>query len=274
MSSYHLTPELIPYYLDALVRYRIKYLWGYSSALYTLAQEALRLGLNDLKLTVAITNAEPLYSYQRKTIAEAFACPVRETYGMSEIVVAASECEANHLHLWPEAGCLELTQDDQAVPRGEAGELICTGLVNTDMPLIRYRVGDRARLPEIDETCRCGRSLPMIAAIEGRADDVLYTSDGGRVGRLDPVFKEQLPVKEVQLIQEAIDRIRVLYVPAADFTDDATRSISKRLKDRMGNINVVFQEVDEVPRGANGKFRSVICQLSQAERLFEGGVTK
>ena len=33
MSSYHLAPDLIPYYLDAMVRYRVKYLWGYTSVL-------------------------------------------------------------------------------------------------------------------------------------------------------------------------------------------------------------------------------------------------
>ena len=37
-------------------------------------------------MTVAITNAEPVYDYQRATIAQAFNCPVRETYGMAEIV--------------------------------------------------------------------------------------------------------------------------------------------------------------------------------------------
>src|SRR5262249_43089394 len=91
MSSYHLAPHLIPYYLDALRRHRIQYLWGYPSALHALAQEAVRRQRRDLKMTVAIANAEPLFDYQRQTIAEAFQCPVRETYGLAEIVAAASE---------------------------------------------------------------------------------------------------------------------------------------------------------------------------------------
>jgi len=43
MSSYHLAPALLPYYLDALAHYRVAYLEGYTSSLYALAQEALRL---------------------------------------------------------------------------------------------------------------------------------------------------------------------------------------------------------------------------------------
>ncbi|NOU11846.1 MAG: hypothetical protein HOO98_17775 [Nitrospira sp.] len=41
MSSYHLAPDLIGSYLDALSRYRVTYLYGYSSSLYALAQTAL-----------------------------------------------------------------------------------------------------------------------------------------------------------------------------------------------------------------------------------------
>ena len=43
MSSYHLSPNFAPHYLEALAKYSIKYLWGYSSSLHALAYEALRL---------------------------------------------------------------------------------------------------------------------------------------------------------------------------------------------------------------------------------------
>src|SRR6185295_18022612 len=97
-----------------------------------------------LTLTVAITNAEPLFDYQRSVIAKAFRCPVRETYGMAEIVATASECGEGALHLWPEVGCVEVFDGDHPAGNGSSGDLICTGLFNADMPLIRYRVGDRA----------------------------------------------------------------------------------------------------------------------------------
>ena len=72
MSSYHLAPDLIPYYFDALKRYRISYIFGYTSSLYAIANEALRAGRKDLKMTVAITNAEPVFDYQRRTMAKLF----------------------------------------------------------------------------------------------------------------------------------------------------------------------------------------------------------
>jgi phenylacetate-CoA ligase len=266
MSSYHLAPDLIPFYLDALRRYRITYLHGYTSSLYALAQEVLSHRRRDLRMTVVITNAEPVYSYQREAIAEAFQCPVRELYGMSELTAAASECQAGRLHLWPEVASVELFAGDQPAAANAAGDLVCTGLLNADMPLIRYRVGDRGALATEGAPCPCGRALPVLAGVEGRVDDVLYTVDGRRIGRLDPVFKASLPVREAQIIQEALSRVRVRYVPTPEFTSAAARSIVERLQARMGAVAVVLEPLAEVPREPNGKFRAVICRISAEEQ--------
>lgn len=266
MSSYHLAPDLIEHYLAALRHYRITYLWGYTSSLHALAQGVLRLGRRDLTMAVVVANAEPVHRYQAEAIAAAFRCPVRETYGMAEAVVAASECQAGQLHLWPEAGVVEVVEGDQPVPGGETGDLVCTGLLSADMPLIRYRVGDRGRLAQADEACSCGRSLPIMASVMGRKDEVLFTADGRRIGRLDPVFKTNLPVIEAQIIQEALNKVRVKYVPAPDYTDQAGRTITQRLQARLGPVRVILEPVNQVPRGANGKFRAVICNLPPEER--------
>lgn len=261
MSSYHLAPDLVARYLDALVGYRINYLYGYSSALYELAQGALRLGRADLKMSVAFTNAEPLFDYQREAIEKAFRCPVRETYGMAEMVAGASECEKGFMHVWPDVSEIEIADGDASSTGITSGQLIATGFLNPDMPLIRYRTGDQVTLRATGEVCLCGRSLPVLAAVEGRADDMLYTSDGRSIGRLDPVFKSQLPIREAQIIQETLDLIRVRYLPAPGFTSASGRSIVERVQARMGNVKVVLEEVDKIPRGANGKFRAVICNL-------------
>jgi len=267
MSSYHLAPDLIPHYLNAIKRYRIKYVFGYASSLYALAQEVLHLRRNDLESTVAITNAEPLFDYQREKISAAFQCPVRETYGMAEIVAAGSECTGGQLHLWPEVGWVEVFDGLARVDDGTPGDFVCTGLLNEDMPLIRYRLGDRGALPVVvRKLCICGRNLPTLASLEGRSDDVLYTSDGRSIGRLDPVFKAQLPLREAQIIQESLDRIRVRYVPGPGFTSGTGRSIVDQLRAHMGTVEVVLEQVDAVPRDPNGKFRAVINTMHMSSR--------
>lgn len=257
LSSFHLAPDLIPHYLDALARYRIVYLATYPSSAYALAQEALRLGRTDVQLAAVYTNAEPLLPEQRDAIAAAFQCPVRETYGMAESVAGASECTGGRLHQWPEYGHVE---------RHDHGELVATGLVNTDMPLIRYRVGDRVEAPVAHpDPCACGRSLPVMGRIEGRMNDLLFTPDGRPVFWLNPVFYG-LPVRQSQIIQEHLDLLRVRVSPAPGFDLLTEQTIIARLQDRMGDVRVILDRVTEVPRTTSGKLRAIVCNLTPAQR--------
>ena len=265
ISTFHLKAEYIGSILDALRSYKITHIVGYTAALNVLAEQALRTGRRDLNMRVVVTNAEPVYDYQRSRIAEAFACPVRETYGMAEIVAFASECEHGALHLWPEAGWLEILENGQPVSAGTAGDLICTSLFNADMPLIRYDVGDRMRLPAETAPCPCGRSLPVVAAIEGRKNDVLIARDGRKIFWLNPTFYG-LPIREAQILQENRERVKVFYAPTAEFTADSARTIVERLRAEMGGIEVTLNAVDRIPREANGKFRAVVCTVAGAHR--------
>lgn len=256
LSAYHLAPAAIPAYLEALARYQVRYLLGYPSALETLARGVRGRSLPGLE--VAITNAEPVYAHQRSAIAAGLHCAVRETYGMAEGVAAASECEAGGLHLWPEVGWLEVLSPSD---RGGAGELLSTGLLNLDMPLVRYRVGDRVTLRAADLACTCGRLLPLLASVDGRSDDLLYTRDGRPVGRLDPVFKAAESVLEAQVIQESLDRVRVRLVPAPGYTEAQGAALREAIRARLGPVEVLLEEVAMIPRGSNGKFRAVVSLL-------------
>lgn len=270
MSAYHLSPDLLPSYLDALQSHRITYLFGYSSALHALAEAALRTGRKDLRFAVAITNAEPLLEHQRQVIETAFRCPVRETYGLAEIVAGGSECERGRMHLWPEVGVVEAVNGAERVEPGALGDLVSTGLLNADMPLIRYRTGDAIRLS--NDTCRCGRHLPLVQSLEGRTDDLVHMADGRVVGRLDTVFKHGSGIAEAQIIQETLGRFRLKYVPATGVAlPTVEENLRQRLRDYLGPVDVVLERVDEVPRTPQGKFRAVISLVSGQERARIAG---
>jgi phenylacetate-CoA ligase len=264
MSSYHLSPSFYRYYADAIGEYHPTHAMGYPSSLATLAQAVVESGQQDLTLAVAITNAEPVFDFQRTIIREAFKCSVQETYGMAEIVVAGSECAASRLHLWPEVGRVEVMECKEPLQDGASGDLVSTGLLNVDMPLIRYKVGDRGSINAGCDKCPCGRKLPEISRIEGRVNDVLVAPDRRRVFWLNPVFYG-LPVREAQIIQETLDTLKVRYVPAPGFSSRTEHSIIERLYARMGKVKVAMERVDAIPRGPNGKFRAVISNLSKKE---------
>ena len=154
--------------------------------------------------------------------------------------------------------------------RIKTGRLICTGLLNADMPLIRYEVGDRGALaPQNMPACACGRTLPRLHSVEGRLDDVVITPDGRRIGRLDPVLKADLPVREMQIVQESVDGLRVRVVPGAGFTPAHEQSIRRRLRQRVGDMTIEFDYLPQLPRGANGKVRFVISKVQASYEVIE-----
>jgi phenylacetate-CoA ligase len=262
LSVYHLSPAHLPHYVRALERHRVRYLLGYPSALYELARGILNGAGSPPPMRVIFTNSEPLWPHQRAAVEAAFECPVVETYGMAEVVTAASQCPSGGLHLWPEAGHLELLEDGHAVPAGRSGEVIGTGLLNPAMPFIRYRVGDRAILKPTDASCPCGRRLPLLEAIEGRSDDVLRTPDGRTIGRLDPVFKGGLPIVEAQIVQDRLDHMWVRYVPEGARDTSVVEHIRREIEARMPGVQVDFDALTRIPRDARGKFRAVISELN------------
>jgi phenylacetate-CoA ligase len=274
-SSYHLAPGNVEAYVDALRRHRVRYVFGYASSLHSLARLAAERGIALPAMRVAIANAEPIYSYQREEIGAAFQCPVRETYGMAEMVAAASECGEGSLHAWPDVGVAEVLHDEDDSPAapGESGRLVATGLVNREMPLIRYDVGDRVRFaPESRAcACACGRRLPILEQIEGRSDDVVVTPDGRRVGRFDPVFKADFPIREAQIVQEAPDRLVVSVVPASGWLPEHAEDLRRRVAMRVGgSMTVAVESVEGIPRTKAGKFRAVVRRYRDEKEAARG----
>ena len=229
---------------------------GYSASFNALAQEALRRGWRAGDLTAAVTNAERLFECQRRAMREAFRRPVPETYGMAESVAAEGECEHGRLHLWPEVGAAQVAE------RAGLHKFVCTGLLKADMPLVRYRVGDRAGEPEPGCQCPCERGLPVLGPVEGRTNDVLMGRDGRLIFWLNSILYG-LPVREAQVVQEDVRRVRVRYVPADDSGVEPGRVIAARLRKRLGPVEVILEPVDHIPRGPNGKFRAVIGLLDK-----------
>lgn len=266
VSSYHTSPDQLRCSVDAIVRRGCRYLWGYPSTLAALGDAARRDGRR-LSLGVAVANAEPLSPKQREAIERGFGCAARATYGMVELVAGAGECGHGRLHLFPELGRLEVLRDDGRISDYGEGELIATSLLDQDMPLIRYRTGDRVRLEPPGDPCPCGRTLPVLGAVEGRLDDILYSADGRPVGRLDPVFKDDLPILEAQIIQHAFDRVQVLVVPRNRWDRRSAHRLTEALQARLGPVQVDVGAVQSIPRGANGKLRATICRIPAQEKF-------
>src|SRR5579872_259574 len=152
-----------------------------------------------------------------------------------------------------------------SVPAGTPGSVFATGLLNHIQPLIRYQVGDAATWAH--ERCPCGRDqLPVLEAVQGRLEDIVVGPDGREMVRFDHLFRNLPRIIEAQVIQEAINRLRVKVVATDGFGQEEETAIRQRTLQRLGQVEVSVERVAEIPRNNRGKFRSVISLLPEADK--------
>jgi phenylacetate-CoA ligase len=149
-----------------------------SYSLY-MAEEAIASGIDPRKTSIhlGILGAEPWSDEMRKEIEEKWDMMAIDIYGLSEIIGpgVAVECPAkNGLHLFSDHFLPEIINPDtgERLADGERGELVLTTLTKEALPLLRFCIGDITSITH--EPCEaCGRTMPRIAKIFGRTDDML-----------------------------------------------------------------------------------------------------
>ncbi|MBK7949419.1 MAG: phenylacetate--CoA ligase family protein [Deltaproteobacteria bacterium] len=264
-SLYHMTRANLPHYIDAMHALPAVYVQGYPSSLHLLARAMLDAGraLPAGKLRAVFTSSESLLAFHRSAIEEAFAAPIYDRYGTSELAVSMTGCPERRLHVDMEFGIVEVEVEEETED-WVRGSLLVTGFANDATPFIRYRVGDvgtRSKRP-----CPCGRPGEVFLDVDGRIEDYVVTPDGRWIGRLDHIFKAQVDVAEAQILQETEAAIEVRFVPRRSFDARAEKELLKEIRSRLGDeIAIELVRVDEIPREANGKFRAVKSKVGRQQ---------
>jgi phenylacetate-CoA ligase len=234
---------------------------GYTSSIYFLATKFLEAGL-EMELNAISPTAEKLYKFQRNKIAEAFGENIFDLYGCGETNSIAFECEKHEgMHIGSEHVILELLDDyNERVP---SGKVIITNLDNYAMPIIRYENGDLANI--CDKKCSCKRGSPLIKEIHGRIYDIIEGLNGKKVhtGFLDVIFlelglTEKYQIKELRIIQEKIDKLKVELVAEDKFKKEDEQLITRTIHKYLGEMEIEFVRVDNIQETKTGKRMFVI----------------
>jgi phenylacetate-CoA ligase len=267
LNSFHMTESNLGDYVDVIDRYHPEIIVAYVSPLVRLARWMLATGRKpSFRPQGIIGAAEPLHTFQRDLIEQAFGCPVWNTYGCREFMLVASGCERRTgLHVNADHLLLELVRPGSTsahVASGEAGEVVITDLFNYGMPFIRYANGDMAT-PSAT-ACACGRGLPTLTRVEGRVLDAIRTPDGHILpGEFFPHMLKEVPgVQRFQLVQRQLDRLDLAIVRGTGFDDASLAFIRNEISKVLGDSVVVdFHFVEDIPLTASGKLRVTVSEL-------------
>jgi phenylacetate-CoA ligase len=263
LSSYHINERSIESYIRALEQWQPLYIDSYPSAISLLAdyinQNAIK---HTLKLAFVLTSSETLSKQQRESIAAAFNCEVIDHYGCTEVAVSASSSAAGLYRIDSLYSLVEFTP----VANSDNHALVCTGLLNMAMPLLRYAIGDVVNgAAEISATPFYRQTFVEVV---GREDDVIVTSDGRKIGRLDPVFKGLTGISRAQIVQNTLTEIEVLVIPSADVDrDDVSSKLLTGIQQRTSrDMNVIVRFVESIPLSKSGKFKAVVSRVSRVSK--------
>jgi phenylacetate-CoA ligase len=126
------------------------------------------------------------------------------------------------------------------------------------MPLIRYSLGDIAA--PSDESCSCGRELPLMKVIDGKADDFLTLPNGEYISPRRVALLEYVNgIDRFRIIQERKDKILVQieteYTPNNEMILEIKNIFLKGLLNE--DIDVIVEPVKKITRDKSGKIRMI-----------------
>jgi phenylacetate-CoA ligase len=194
-----------------------------------------------LRPKAMISTAITLNQELKQQLEDTYQCPVIDWYSSNETGPLAYQCRESFFHLLPHDVFVELLDADGAqVPDGQRGEITVSGGRNPYLPMLRYRIGDFARL--LREPCACHDPMPRLLDLEGRAPVLLYAASGAIVNTVDVSrILRRHPIVQHQLIQHR-DQKLTLRLHATQQTFQA--QLTDELRELFGPlpINLSFVE--------------------------------
>jgi phenylacetate-CoA ligase len=196
-------------------------------------QTQARLSIHPQRL---ISIAEVLEVQDQRRLQTVFACPVHQIYQCTEGLLAVS-CTAGSLHIQEDLVALQF----EPVANGPEERVtpIVTDLWRTTQPIVRYRLNDILRLAPAP--CSCGSSFRVIAAIEGRSDDLCYfaAQTGGKRHFFPDTIRRMIlladpRITDYQAVQQRCGQLRIHLAvsPDANF-DEIASSVRKSVDETI-----------------------------------------
>lgn len=266
LNTFVMTEEKIEQYIEEIKQKKPEMILAYVQSAEEIAKYLHNHHQKIEGITGVMTSTGALPNNLHDFISESFGrCPVLNRYGSREMGDMACSCDKNEgLHINTLSCFLEIVDDDgNRCRQGEYGQVLTTLLMDYSMPMIRYSIGDVAAFEE--KQCSCGRGLPMLKEVKGRVCDWFKSSDGRKVHGeyFTHLFYTETNIKQFQVIQEALDLIRVkLVINCSEWDKEAfQRQFTENLYKVLGDIPVVFEYVEDIPVTASGKRAYTISKI-------------
>ena len=238
-------------------------LGAYGNYLLTLARAMARGDVPRLQPRLILYGAESLGRDMRHEVEDTFGAPLLSRYNAVEVMKIAFTCEARGgFHVHEDLCHVRLVDRSGAgVPDGSPGQVVLSNLVNRGTVLLNYRLADVASFATAP--CACGRTLRMLAEVDGRVEDIVDLGDGRPLHprAVWAVMKPRAEIQQYQLEQ----RTRRDFVLRLVVEDEASyRRVAPLvvggLEQLLGaGVQVAVERHAALTADATGKLRMVVA---------------
>jgi phenylacetate-CoA ligase len=212
---------------------------------------------------------ELLDNETRAVAAKVFGVEPIGIYGQTEVGYLAWQCERREaFHVNADTHLVEVVRHGRPVNPGELGTIVVTDLRAKTMPFLRYDTTDLAIAGS--GQCSCGRKLPIIASIEGRASHSIRLWDDQILTTRQIVnhMAEVLCLGEYRIYQEAVDRIRIELIPITTGNGDKSNIydrnletvVLRHLRELFGDLKISMEIAGPWQPDRTGKTHTILSK--------------
>lgn len=261
LNTFVLSDDIMITYIHRLNTIKPKFIKAYVHSIYDLSKFINKHNIKVNFTPIIQCTTGPLYPEMRKEIKKAFnQSRVFDFYGSREVSAIATEIEGNEgMYVFYDNVFIEiLDENNEPVKKGEEGEIVVTTLSNFYMPLIRYKIGDRAiKGDDIDFG-----SLKLEAVV-GRTLGVIHKKDGSKIDGqfFTTLFFNKMGIKNFQLIQKTISNLELKIVKTESFNPEELNTILNRIEEELIDVNIKVVFCEKIKLTTTGKTMYVYSEI-------------
>jgi phenylacetate-CoA ligase len=254
LSAYRMGPDDLATYLRRVAAFKPASLYGYSTALSLLAEQAAAAGFRCPSLKLATLSGEPAFPRLLAAVRRGFGVPAVVEYGAVECGFIAGQGPDGALRVREDSALVE------TLPREDGlFDIVITVLGNPCFPLLRYAIADVTAAPlEVPNS-----GFAVLKDVLGRRNDMVVSQSGRLVHSLGikHVFEHCPGVRRFRAHQDAEGGLAVT-VEASEGARPDTAEARRQLVELLEGYPVHI-EVGAIPGTLAGKHRWVVSDLAE-----------
>ena len=244
---------------------RIKYLYGYTSALVAFARyvKARQVVLKSQcpLLSACIVTSEMCVEEDKMLLEQTFGVPIINEYGASELDIIAFTAANGDWKLSRENLFVEILDDQgQAVPNGQEGRMVITSLHNRAFPMVRYDIGDLGALDE--------NKAGVLKKLSGRSNDLIHLPSGKKAAGLTfyyisrRILESGGSIKEFIIRQTALNRFEFDIKADKPMEPKLVTELHKSMSQYLENdLELQLHYVTDISRPAGQKIKHFYVEI-------------